>query len=388
MGLFAWIREFIDGKETAKKVDMAAFRSAAVELCIRELAFQSAVNLMAGALTKCEFRTMWKGKPEKGDEYHLWNVRPNKNQSAAAFRQKLVGQLYRRNEALVIEMDGELYVADDFQVEKFALLEYSFSQVRVDTFTFSRTFRSSDVLYFRLHSDNVNRVLGLLYDSYGKLLNCGMKAYQRNRGVHAVLSISDKAQRDKDFEEVYEKLTGTDLQKFMTADYAVLPQYEGFSYEELGSKTYAAENSRDIKAMVDDIFEFTAKGFSIHPALLKGDVEGTQDAVDNTLTIALDPLAKILEDEINAKRYTRQEYLEGDRVHICTRMVKHLELLDLGSNVEKLVSSGLFSVNGLLELMGEPIIDEPWAWRHFITKNYESIEDALRRLGEKGGESE
>lgn len=386
MKIVEWFKRFFGEKKTGglSRTDIEAFDMAAVEVCVRELAFQSAVNLLAGAVSKCEFRTLEKGVPNQRDEYYLWNVRPNKNQSAGAFVQKLIYQLYRRNHALIIEMDKELYVADDFQMETFALRDYKFSGVTVDGYTFTRIFWMSDVIYIPLHSRDINRVLELLYDSYGKLLSCGMRAYQRGRGVRGILNISTKAQREPDFEETYKQLTGTDLKTFIRSDYAVLPQYEGMTYEELGSKTYAAENSRDIKAMVDDIFEFTAKAFSIPASILKGEVADTSVAVDNLLTFAVDPLVKRIATEINAKRFTKAEYLAGTRLEICTHIIRHVDLFDIAPNLDKLVSSGLFSVNEVLALLGEPKIDEPWADKHFITRNYGSVEELLQEL--KGGE--
>ncbi len=55
--------------------------------------------------------------------------------------------------------------------------------------------------------------------------------------------------------------------------------------------------------------------------------------------------------------------------------------------MDKLIGSGVFSVNDILKLLGRPIIDEPWAYQHYITRNYMPFEEALKALtggGEKG----
>ncbi len=62
----------------------------------------------------------------KKAEYYLWNVEPNRNQNSSAFLTKLIGKLYRNNEALVIESNGQLLVADSFEKVKYALYDYTF----------------------------------------------------------------------------------------------------------------------------------------------------------------------------------------------------------------------------------------------------------------------
>lgn len=66
----------------------------------------------------------------------------------------MVSQLYSRNEALVIEQNGQLLVADSFDRKPYALYDDVFSQVQVGDFTFNRTFMQSEVLYFRLSEKN------------------------------------------------------------------------------------------------------------------------------------------------------------------------------------------------------------------------------------------
>ena len=52
--------------------------------------------------------------------------------------------------------------------------------------------------------------------------------------------------------------------------------------------------------------------------------------------------------------------------------------------MDKLVSSGVFTVNMILDAAGIPPIDEPWANEHFITKNYAPVSEVLESV--QGGE--
>ena len=347
------------------------------ELYIREMAFWSCVNFMANAVGKCEFKTFQGGKEIKGKEYYLWNVEPNINQSSSAFLHKLISQLYRYNEALVVEQNEMLLVADSFSVKSYALYEDVFSQVQVGDFAFNRTFTQSEVLYFKLSERNMKQIVDGLYTSYQKLIEYGMRSYQKSRGTKGVIEVDTVGAGGKDFEKSYTELKNGGFRIFAEAENAVLPLFKGLKYTDLGSKTYSNEGTRDIRAMINDISDFTAKSFGIAPALLSGEVQGTQEALDLTLTSAVDPLTDMLQEEINRKRYGYNGISKGDRLEIDTRTIKHIDILNVATAIDKLVSSGVFCINDIRKLTGEVIIDEPWANKHFITKNYSSVSELL-----------
>lgn len=359
---------------------------AAVEVYLRELAFWTCVGKIANALTKCEFRTFYNGEEVQQDEYYLWNFEPNKNQNKAEFLSKAMEKLYRENELLIVEStDGQLLVADSFSVTKNTLYGDSYSGVTVDDYTFQRSFRSEDVLHWKLNNKNVNQIIQGLYSSYEKLINYSEKSYLKSRGSRGILDISAIAQNDKNFSDKLSKLMNEYFKSFFNNSNAVLPLYEGYSYTDIGSKTYSEGTSRDIKNQYDDIFDFTARGISMPPSLAKGDVQDTSKAVDEMLTFCLDPLVMTLQQEINRKRNGKVGMRHGTRIQINTTKVKHIDMFDIATSADKLISSGIYTVNMILRAVGEPEIKEPWADQHFITKNYSTIQEILDGIQEKGG---
>ena len=60
---------------------------------------------------------------------------------------KLIGNLYRNNECLVVEANGRLYVADSYGKEVYALKDYRFSNVTFDDYTLSETLEMSEVMF-------------------------------------------------------------------------------------------------------------------------------------------------------------------------------------------------------------------------------------------------
>lgn len=354
---------------------------AVTEVCLRELAFWTCVGKIANALTKCEFRTFVEGKEVFGEEYYTWNYEPNRNQNKAEFLSKAMEQLFRKNELLIVESyDGQLLVADSFSVVKNTLYGDTYRDVLVDDYQFSRSFRSDEVLHWRLNNKDVNAIINGLYNSYSKLIEYTAQSYLKSRGSRGTLDISAVAQSDKNFSEKLKTLMNDYFKTFFNSNNAVLPLFEGYTYKDLGSKTYSEGTSRDIKHQYDDIFDFTARGFSMPPSLAKGDVQDTSKAVDEMLTFCLDPLVQMLQQEINRKRTGRAQIMKGTYLQVNTTKVKHMDMFDISTPADKLISSGLYTINMLLRAIGEPQINEEWANTHMMTKNYAGIEEILREL--------
>lgn len=362
-------------------------QNAAYELYIRELAFWTCVNKIANAVSKCEFKTYYHNKESKGKEYYLWNYEPNQNQNAAGFIYKLIAQLYRKNECLVVEINHRMYVAESYIKEVYALRDHKFSGISFDGYTLQETLDMSDVMFFELNSTDMRKLMNGMYDSYSKLITYAQNAYQKSRGHKGILNIAGVAQEQDNFNETFEELMSTHFKNFFGKDNAVLPLFDGYNYQDISqnAKTYSTESTRDIKALADDIFEFTARAFSFPPSLAKGDVQDTTKATDELLTFAIDPLVKMIQQEINRKRNGKDGLKQGNYLKIDTLAVKHVDIFDIATPIDKLISSGAFTINDILQVIGKPKIDETWADQHFMTKNYSEIGAILKGITEENG---
>lgn len=386
MGLKAWIEKW--RKAPAKQVTIQEIMSdpsvqgAMMDVYLRELAFWTCVNKIANAISKCEIKTYKNGKEVKEREYYLWNMEPNQNQNATAFFTKLIGQLYRNNEALVVEVNQRLYVADSYGKEIYALKDYVFTGITIDDYQLSESKRMSEVLFFELNSRDMRFLMNGMYESYTQLLTYAQNAYRKSRGHKGILNIEGIAQEQDNFDETFDELMTKHFKTFFEKDNAVLPLFEGYTYTDISqnAKTYSTESTRDIKALVDDIFEFTARAFSFPPSLAKGDVQDTSKAVDELLTFVVDPLAKMIQQEINRKRSGYTGWKKGTYIRIDTLAVKHIDIFDIATPVDKLISSGAFTINDILEVIGKPRIEEEWADQHFMTKNYSIVQSILDEL--------
>lgn len=389
MNIVRWLIDKFGGKPVPVNfVDMDSYdeyASLVFDIYIREMAFWSAVNLIANAVSKCEFKTYLNGEEVKGPEYYLWNIEPNRNQSSSVFIHKLISKLYRNNEALVIEQNGQLLVADGFSRKPYALYDDVFTQVQVEDFTFSKSFTQSEVLYFRLNEENIRKLVNGLYENYSKLIAYSMTAYRKSRGTKGIFKYNTLPMAGSREEETFNALINKKIKDWMNSDTAALPLGNGQEWKELEHKTYNNESTRDIKAQIDDIFDFTARAFSIPPAILRGDVQDTSKAIDQLLTFCVDPLADMLQEEANRKRNGYVGFSRGTYLKIDTKSIKHVDLLSVASAIDKLIGSGAFCINDIRKAVGDEPISEDWAEQHFITKNYETVENALTAL--EGGEN-
>lgn len=378
--------ERIIGKENrveTQEVSVADLCRIAEECRARELAFQCCVNLIAGALGRCEFRTYLSGQETFDEYYWLFNFDPNTNQNSTAFLHKLVHQLYSGNEALVIptrRKNGRAayVVADHFSVpEHWPDKQREYKGVTVGDLTYDKTFRENDVFHLQLHGRDIKPVLDGVAASYQRLIRAAEQNYVFSNGQHWKVHVSQMPQGGDDWAAQFQEIVSAQIDPFLNAAYAVLPEMDGWQYENVDKQVEDGRDGKAIRSLYEDVFTFTANAFGIPPVLLLGQVEGTQDAVARFLTACVDPLADQLSEEITRKLYGFEGWKNGSLLRVDTSTINHFDLFDNAPNVEKLIGSG-YSYNDVQRAAGMPTIQEAWADEHFLTKNFAKAETILK----------
>lgn len=233
-------------------------------------------------------------------------------------------------------------------------------------------------------------VIDALYQSYAKMISSAMKNYVWSGGKHYKVHIGQIAQRGqvgaegKDWNAAFAETLQKQVKPFLTAENGVLPEFDGYEYQDVGGSADAQRSTRDIRALIDDIFEFTARGFLIPPVLIFGGVADSKDAMSRWMTTCIDPICNQIEEEAIRKRYGYQEWAKGNYMQIDTSAILHFDLFENAANIEKLIGSGAFSINAVRKAAGQTEISAPWADQHFVTKNFEGISEAMLRM--EGGE--
>lgn len=390
INFFKWFRERT-GTPTTVEVSCRELFEAAQEYQVRELCFWVCVNMVANAMGRCEVRTFRGGKEIWEREYYLWNVSPNVNQNSTAFWHKLVARLYMDNEALIVntlprEGLDALVVADSWSTpEEWPSRQREYQGVTVGGYQYQYPLYENSVLHLKLNHKHMAPVVNGLYQSYWRLVSAAMKDYQWNHGQHWKVHVGQVASGGDGWEEKFRAMITAQIKPFLESNGAILPEFDGYVYENVGGQS--GGDTRDIRAMIEDIFDFTARGFLIPAVLVNGKVEGTADANARFLTSCIDPLCDQIQEEIIRKRYGYDAWRRGDFVRVDSSSILHFDMFANAANVEKLVGSAAFSINDILRAANQPAIDEPWADAHFLTKNISTMEDAARQISsQKGGD--
>lgn len=374
IGIKDWVSKWIGA--SPQEVCVRELMSAGEEYQARALAFNGCVNLIANAIGRCDFRTYRNGKEIREKDHYLWNFEPNVNQNSSAFWHKAVYTLYLNNEALIVPLrrrDGQAAygVADSWAVPDPKVTRMDeYKGVTVGPLTYDRNFREEEVIHLKLNQERVKPVVDGLAASYGRLLTAAMNNYQWANGQHWKVTVDQIAAGRDRWQQDFQKMIEEQIKPFLNAGNAVLPEWNGYKYEQLNKATDAQRDATHIKNLIQDIFDFTANAFLIPPVLLRGQVEGVGDANNRFLTNVIDPLADQITEEMTRKLYGYDGWRRGSYLRVDTSAIQHFNLFDLAPNIEKLIGCG-YSYNDLQRAAGGQEIDEPWANAHFMTKNFD-----------------
>lgn len=381
MKIIDFIKDIFGSKDEIKLIEKLSEES--TKLAIEEFAINVAINLIAGCISKCEFKTYLENKEVKEDEYYMWNVEPNKNQNSSEFIQEFIYKLLYRNEVLIVEVNNQLIIADSFYQNEYALIENVFENVTRKDFTFNRKFKMSEVLYFKNSNKDIKALISNLNNGYRELLEMAIGKYKRSGGRKGIVDLESAARGTEKEKNDIDDLFNKRFKRYFESENAVLTLPKGVKYTENngeGSKK-STSDMVDIQNLTKEIFNRVGQGFKIPPALMSGDIADVDKVTNNFLTFGVDPIVDLINEEINRKRYGKA-ILKGSRLEIDTTCIKHIDIFSVAEKIDKLISTGMYSIDGLLEKVGEVPLGTEWSEKHWITKNYSDI----NKIDLKGGE--
>ena len=351
-------------------------------IAIEAFALFTTIEMIAGLVSKCEFKTYDQGEEIRRHEWVNLNYRPNKKQNATQFWQELVCKLLYHRECLVIPYGTEKIIADSFQKDD-KLNDIIFSNVQRGDHQFSRAFGIDDVYYFRYSNNDVQGIIDNIFGMYQGLIKSAQEKYIKAGKEKGVLNIAAKAQGDPKFEERFKKLMGDYFKSYFDSSLnSVLPLFEGYSYNAQNSQSSKYTNDvSDIKNLMDEALSRAAQAFKIPPALIRGDVAGIADAYDIMLTNCIDVITNLISEELTSKQFSPIEIIHGCTIEADTSAIKHIDIFDIADKVDKLIACGFYSVDETREKAGDHAIGQEWSQQHYMTKNYTTADMAAKGGG-------
>lgn len=384
MGFIDWMSGLF-GNRNVLKIN-GSFYELGTKVFYKKLAIETCIDLIANTLTRCEFQTYEKGKETRKENYYLLNVQPNQNQNASQFMKSLVSHLINKNECLIIMQNDQLYIADNFKRKEYAFKENIYSEIIISDYQLNKSFVESDVLYFKLNDQNIMKVINGLYEDYGKLLSSGINFYKRKNNKRLLIEGDFLRPQDEETQKAIDEMFEKQLSNWFNPDKegSAFQVQEGYKFTDMSDGQKSTGNngtSRDIRELVNDIIDFIAMAFHVPRGLLKGDIADIEKQIDGFLMFCIKPIVELITDEFNRKMYSKEDYLNRTFLKMDTNQIKVVDITQLATAIDKLFAIGGLSINDILAMIGKEPINEDWANKRYVTKNYQEA-DTL-----KGGEN-
>lgn len=360
---------------------------ASTEIYVSRLALHVCIKLLSDAIAKSEFKTYREYKQKRDDEFYLWNIAPNRNQGKEEFLHELLFKLLTGGEALVLPRDiagdTELLVAESFNREESSTTHDKFTDIVTrGNKQWRNTFARKDVMYFHYSNQRITALMLGVETLFKKLFAAGIRMYKKGVGEKYRLDYGDVSPGDAKEKAALENYISTHVKSFMAGDTDVIPIGNGYTLESLSTGRSSASSSgySDISGMIDKVFAMYFNAFGIPLQFLTSTVEGVDGAYKQFMTNAVAPLACILQNEINRKRFEKEEYLAGTYLEVDTDKEIYHDKLAVADAIDKLVSSGTLTINDIRALLNEPPINEPFANTYYMTRNYAPASDVARAV--------
>lgn len=357
------------------------------EIYYKQLAIQAAINRIASSLSVAEWKVYQKGEIAKDEIYYMMNIEPNQNMNAAEFWRNIVHKIVYENEALIILQNKQLYLAESFTKEEKVFVSNKYKNLKVGNLILNKTYNEDEVLYLKLNSEKMRSLIDALYIDYGKLIEYSKNTYRRSNARRGVLNIPTSYPQTPKATEDLNKLLGENLKRFYEAEAgSVLPLTGGIKFEDLTNKTYKnGSDSRDIRALIDDVFDYVAIAFQIPPQMLKGTIADSDKTWNDYMTFCAKPLLEIFQDEINRKIFGKENFSKGTYLAIDTTRIRDFDIKEISSSIDILTRNGVNTLDDNLRMLGREPIGGDIGEMRLITLNLTKFEEKMKG-GEKNGE--
>lgn len=379
---------FLFKNKTGELVDLLEVIAVDMEkIQLAVLAKEKAIGMISKAIAKSEI-VLSTGKERRRDEvYFRLNIMPNDNQSGTDFWYLAAHKLLDEGECLVIPLIGKYYIAESWSVNNFVTLGKTYSSVTitdgVDTFQLGRSFRADEVLHFKYGTAKqrlfTEQVLKLYNEALGSLItmetltNSPLFKYKVDANMTFAEKNADGTTRKLTIDQVLFRLK----EQIRAVGISIIKEQNGttLEYMKIDAKVTAAE----IKSMADELNSTAAMAYDIPESTFKGTISEKSDATNEFITYAVQPVAEVFSDMMNAKLVGPADYVKGERIFVWLSHFKHIDVVDSASSLDKLRSIG-FSFDEIREMVGYEPLNTEFSQARALTKNYAAE-------GEEGVES-
>ena len=281
------------------------------------------------------------------------------------------------NESLLIDVADGLQCADSYQVEEYPILGNKYKGISIGNLQLNKTFKSDEVIRLQLNNAHIKKLVDGLYQQYGELMAYAAKSYKKSNGTKYKLTLDQVKANDENFQKTYRDVVQKQLKEFMENDNSVYPQFKGYDLQYMDTKT-STKDSTDFRNLRKEMFEIVAQAFQIPVSLMLGNITNMNEIVKVFLTFCIDPIASMISEELTRKIYPGfNEWKKGNYVKVDTSTINHIDILDVAEKADKLIASGTCCIDEVREIIGFDKLNTDFSKQHFITKNYDTVDNRL-----------
>lgn len=392
MSIRTWFMDFLgNARDQEGNIVENIIEEKVQEIYYKELAIQTAITLIANAIAKCEIKVYENNKEVKNEIYYKLNVEPNKNECSSQLWHKAIEEMIYNKESIIIDVNNTLHCADSYVVEERPLLGNLYKGVVLGPLQLNKIFKSDEVIRLQLNNTHIKKLIDGLYEQYGELLAYAAKNYKKSNSTKYKLDLDQTKANDANFQETFRDVVQKQLKSFMENDNAVYPQFKGYNLEDISPKN--SKDSSDFRNLRKEMFEIVAQAFQIPVSLMLGNITNIQDIVKMFLTFSIDPYANMISEEGSRKLYPGYScWKKGNYIKVDTTTINHIDILEVAEKIEKLISSGTCCIDDIRVIIGLDPLNTEFSRQHFITKNYDTVENRLmgdvKNNNEGGGKIE
>lgn len=345
---------------------------------ISDAAIEKAENMIAKAIAKSEFVVQRKGERAKDDVYWILNVKPNPNETATEFWTKVVKQLLRKGECVIVNLKGNLYRASNFYTDNAVTKVKKYTDVSIevvdDSLAIANTFKADDVLHLRNTNKKILNYLRKNLEMYNAIATGLMNSKKIGsvpkftldvEGSMPIIRTKDKDGKDK---QITADMYKEQIKKLLESeDIEILTNQNGIKTSQMQINTNVS--TEDISRMTKEIYKECAYAYDIPEAVFVGTITEKADSTNEFITYAVSWLVEMLNDSMTAALVGKEAYLNGEKIWINMGKFKHVDVIESAGNLDKLRAIG-FTLDEIMELVGREPLNTPFSTERVITKNY------------------
>ncbi|MDN6626785.1 MAG: phage portal protein, partial [Pisciglobus halotolerans] len=254
----------------------------------------------------------------------------------------------------------------------------TFNNVKVKNYTFERSFYMNEVIYIEYNNEKLETLVNGLFSDYGELFGRMIDLSLRNSQIRATVDVDTTAKFDDEKREGLQKYIDKLFATFSKSSIAIVPQMAGFKYNEVSSSnTSSKQSTEEITKLKNEYVTDVAKVIGVPPALIHGEMADQEANRETYVEFCIKPIIKKIEDELNAKLFSKNQFLDGNK--IVAHGIDKPDIFKLANEIDKLTASGNFNSNEIRKAFGYEPREGGEVYR--VTKNYQTEDEAL-----KGGE--